>query len=248
VVNGAQAAAAAAANRYMLVDALRGCAIVLMVGYHFSFDLNYFYRLGLDFNHDPLWLNLRVFIVSLFLGLVGISLHLAMRHGFNRARYLRRLGAIVACAGLVTAASLAMFPRSFIYFGILHFIAVASVVALPMARLFWTNLWLGAALVVLGTSVQLPMFDRPPLQWIGLMTHKPITEDYVPLLPWLGVVLIGIFIGRWLYREPLPRLAGWRTTAPVGRVLAFGGRHSLFIYMAHQPLLFAVLYLLTSIR
>lgn len=230
----------------MLVDVARGGAIVLMVVYHFIFDLNHFFGLGLDFYHDPLWLNLRTLIVTLFLGLVGISLHLATRQGLDRRRYLRRLAAIVFCAALVTVGTAVTFPRSLIFFGVLHFIAVASVLGLLMVRFLWLNLWAGVILIAVGLWVRNPLFDRPWLPWIGLMTHKPVTEDYVPLLPWLGVVLIGIFVGRLVYREPLSSVARWQSPSPFPRLLAFGGRHSLFIYMAHQPLFFAVLYWLAG--
>ncbi|HHH35673.1 MAG TPA: DUF1624 domain-containing protein [Gammaproteobacteria bacterium] len=227
--------------RYLLVDVLRGLAIVLMIVYHFTFDLNYFHRVRVDFYHDPFWLNFRALIVSLFLGLVGVSLFLATRHGLDRARFLRRLGRVAGCAVLVSLGSYLVFPRSMIFFGILHFIAVASVLALPLVRFHWLNLVLGLALLALGLGVQHPLFDHPALQWVGLMTHKPVTEDYVPLFPWLGVVLLGIFAGRLLYREPLSALARWHSDHPLPRLLALGGRHSLLIYMVHQPLFFTVL-------
>jgi uncharacterized membrane protein len=235
-----------AVRRFMLVDVARGFALVLMVAYHFTFDLNWFFHLGIDFNHDPFWLSLRTFIVSLFLGLVGVSLHLATRHGFDRGRYARRLGAIVACAALITATTAVIFPQSYIYFGILHFIAVASLLGLLMVSLCWMNLWLGIVLVVIGSWIHHPWFDHAWLQWVGLMTHKPLTEDYVPLLPWFGVVLIGIFAGKLIYRAPLSPLAVWHSRAFGPRALAFGGRHSLFIYMVHQPVLWGMLYLLTE--
>ncbi len=228
-------------SRYLLVDVLRGLAIVLMIVYHFTFDLNYFHQVRVDFYNDPFWLGFRALIVSLFLGLVGVSLYLATRRGLDRRRYLRRLGMVAGCAALVSLGSYLVFPRSMIYFGILHFIAVASVLALPMVRFHWLNLVLGLALLALGLGVQHPLFDHPALHWVGLMTHKPITEDYVPLLPWLGVVLLGIFAGRLLYREPLPAVARWHSEHPLPRLLALGGRHSLLIYMVHQPLLFGVL-------
>lgn len=228
-------------NRYLLVDTLRGLAVALMIVYHFTFDLNYFQQVEIDFYNDPFWLAFRALIVSLFLGLVGVSLHLANWRGFDRRRYLRRLGVVAGCAGLVSLGSYLVFPDSMIYFGILHFIVVASILGLPMVRFHWLNLVLGIALIAAGLNLQHPFFDHPGLHWVGLMTHKPVTEDYVPLLPWFGVVLLGIFLGRCLYRDPLPALARWRSRHPLVQVLALGGRHSLLIYMVHQPLFFALL-------
>ncbi|MFZ5595156.1 MAG: DUF1624 domain-containing protein [Pseudomonadota bacterium] len=229
--------------RYPLVDILRGTAIVMMAVYHFTFDLRYYGVIDSDFNHDPFWLGFRTLIVSLFLGLAGVSLHLATAQGIRWRPYLRRLSLVAGCAVLVSLASYIMFPRSMIFFGILHFIAVASVLGLLFVRLFWGNLALGIGLLALGLRFKHAWFDQPAWQWLGLMTHKPVTEDYVPLLPWFGVVLIGLFLGRLVYSGgDAPAFARWRGEQPVARLLAWGGKHSLMIYMLHQPVFFAILY------
>ena len=233
--------------RYPLIDALRGLAIASMFAYHFSFDLNYFGALHFDFNHGFFWLAFRTLIVSLFLGLMGISLILANVRGFRSRPYWARLGRIGACALLVTAGSYVLFPRSFIYFGILHFIAAASVIALPFVRLYWTNLALGAAIIAFGWSWRHPLFDSPWLHWFGLMTFKPVTEDYVPLLPWFGVVLLGMFVARSIFARPSgARVAQWQPRSRLARTLALAGRHSLLIYMLHQPVFIALLYAVTA--
>ena len=230
--------------RYMLVDMARGGALVLMIVYHFTFDLNFITHLGIDFNHDPLWLGFRTLIVGLFLLLVGISQSLAQHHGRGWRRYLRRLGLLAGCAGLVTLGSMIMFPDTFIFFGILHFIAVASVLGLLTLRFYRFSLLLGIILIVFGIRFAHPWFDQPALQWVGLMTHKPFTEDYVPVLPWFGVVVIGQYLGQALYRIPGgARITGWTSDKSPARLLALGGRHSLVIYMVHQPILFGLLYL-----
>jgi len=224
---------------------LRGVAIVLMIAYHFCFDLNYYRVLSIDFNNAPFWLGARAFIVSLFLLLVGVSLHLATRRGLNWPRYLRRLGLLIAAAALVSAASYQMFPQTFIYFGILHFIALASLLGLAFTRFYWLNLCAGLGAITAGLLYHNPAFDSRMRGWIGFMTFKPPTEDYVPLLPWFGVVLIGMFLGRWLFgRDPIPSLLRWQATAKGSRLLAFGGRHSLLIYVLHQPVLLGTLYLI----
>ncbi|CAK0742879.1 DUF1624 domain-containing protein [Gammaproteobacteria bacterium] len=226
-------------DRMPVVDAVRGLAIVLMVGYHFCFDLNLYGLTAFRFHDTPFWLGLRAVIVSLFLGVMGVSLHLASRKGLHLHRYLRRLAVVAVCAGLVTLASIQIFPRSYIYFGVLHFVVVASVLALPFLRLDWGNLWLGLILVGLGVTVQLPLFDHPALHWVGMMTYKPFTEDYVPLVPWFGVVLLGLWLGQRFYGHsaaiPPP-------TLPHLLVLpAAAGRYSLLIYMVHQPVLIGIL-------
>ena len=235
-------------GRYPIVDAARGTAIALMFVYHFIFDLRYYNVVAIDFNHDPFWLGLRTLIVSLFLGVAGISLHLATANGLNQRTFVRRLLQVAGCAALVSLASYMMFPGSMIFFGILHFIAAASVLGLLFYRLFWVNLALGVGLIVFGLTFQHTWFDQPGWQWIGLMTHKPMTEDYVPLIPWFGVVLLGLFMGKLIFpRSPgktVPRFTQWQEKNRFSRLLAFGGRHSLPIYMLHQPVFFAVLYLI----
>jgi len=231
--------------RFAAIDALRGCAVALMVAYHFCFDLQYYGWIQANFNGDPFWLKSRAFIVSLFLCVVGISLVLANRNGIDWRAWLRRFGILAVCAVLVSASSYALFPRSWIFFGVLHFVAVASVLGLAFLRWPRLDLAMGIILVVVGSTVELPFFDQPGLQWLGLMSYKPFTEDYVPLLPWFGVVLIGMFLGRLALREKrLAPAMAWRPKGASGRALVFAGSHSLLIYMLHQPLLMGALYLL----
>ena len=233
-------------QRYMIIDVLRGLAIAMMFHYHFSFDLNHFGFIVEDFYRDPFWLYYRSLIVSLFLGLVGVSLSLATRNGFKPKPYFRRLGMLLGFAALVSIGSYIQFADRFIFFGILHFIAVASVLGLIFVRFYWTNFILGTTLVILGNVFQHPSFNHPLLQWLGMMTHKPFTEDYVPLLPWFGVVLLGIFIGKLVFeKHPQAWLLNWRSTDPLSRTLSFAGRHSLIIYMLHQPVFMGLLYLLS---
>ncbi len=231
-------------RRHMSIDVARGCALAMMIAYHFTFDINLFARLGIDFNQDPLWLGFRAVIVSLFLLLVGVSQSLVQQQGFDRLRYLRRLVLLIVCAGLVTLGSRMMFPTTYIFFGILHLIALASILGLLTIRLGRLGLVAGIVMIIMGIFFSHAWFDQPALQWIGLMTHKPFAEDYVPLLPWFGVVLVGQFLGQLLYRRPAgARIRDWSSTAPPFRLLAFSGRHSLMIYMVHQPVLFGLLYL-----
>jgi uncharacterized membrane protein len=230
-------------SRIALVDALRGAAIVMMAAYHFAFDLNYFRFLHQNFYEDAFWITSRTIILGSFLTLVGISLTLSTNNGIRWSAYGRRLVQIAACAIIVSIGSYMLFPQSWIFFGVLHFIFIASVLGLAFIRLYWANLLAGTALIAVGSSIAFPVFDHPYLNWFGLMTHKPITEDYVPLLPWFGVVLIGMFVGKRVFGGA--RGAGtmqWKA-GTFGRPLTWAGRHSLLLYMVHQPVLLGALYL-----
>lgn len=230
----------AAPERIFIVDEVRGLAVMLMVAYHFCFDLNHFRLATFDFYHSTFWLGARTAIVTLFLLLVGVSLHLATTRGFRLTSFARRLALLAGCAAAVSASSYAMFPASGIFFGVLHFIAVASVLGLLFRRLGTANLVLGTAWIAAGLLFSHIWFDQPWANWIGFMTHKPVTEDYVPLFPWFGVVLLGLFAGRHIAKLPRALLP-----APSGRILGLAGRHSLAIYMLHQPVLLGLLYVAT---
>lgn len=238
-------------GRWLPVDILRGMAVILMACYHFSFDLNYFGVIHQSFNDSVFWLSFRALIVTCFLTLVGVSLELAT--DADNRHYWIRIGKLVAAALAVTVGSYLMFSQSFIFFGILHFIAVASLIARFFLRFYRINLLFGSAIVAFGIIYSNPLFDQPWLQWIGLMTYKPITEDYVPLFPWLGVVFMGLFLGKSLLRRKVVKRAlsmsgkDTQATPPAPGLLtvpAWMGQHSLTIYLLHQPVLLGILYLL----
>lgn len=234
------------AERFDRLDALRGVAIVWMAVFHFCYDLNYFGFIRQNFYTDPLWTLQRSCIVTLFLFCAGLSLAVAMAQGQTWPRFWRRWAQIAGCAVLVSIGSSLMFPRSWISFGILHGIAVMLVLARLLAPLKG-GLWL-AGLVAIGLPllVQHPFFDSRWTNWVGLVTRKPVTEDYAPVLPWLGVMLWGLASGRWV----LARRRGWLTGELPGALapLATLGRWSLCFYMVHQPVLIGVLMGVVALR
>ncbi|UUX97842.1 DUF1624 domain-containing protein [Aquabacterium sp. J223] len=206
-----------------------------MAAFHLGFDLAHFGLWRQDFYRDPLWTVQRTAIVSLFLFVAGLSLAVARHQGQPWHRFWRRWAQVAGAALLVSAGSALMFPRSWISFGVLHGIAVMLVLlrlAAPLGRWLWP---LGLLALLLPWVVQHPAFDGRWLNWTGLVTRKPVTEDYVPLLPWIGVMAWGLAAGQWL----LARRRHWldAALAPAVRPLAVLGRWSLSFYLLHQPVL-----------
>ena len=211
--------------------------MVWMAIFHFSFDLNYFGLLvpRQDFYIDPFWTQQRTAIVSLFLFCAGVAQAVAVHAGQGWPRFWRRWAQIAACAVLVSVGSALMFPKSWISFGILHGIAVmliAARLASPLRAWLWP---LGMLLVLLPQGIQDSFFDTRWTNWVGLVTRKPVTEDYAPVLPWLGVMLWGVAAGQWLLAQRTHVLSG--AVPRVAQPLALLGRWSLSFYMLHQPVL-----------
>jgi uncharacterized membrane protein len=236
------------------LDALRGAAMVWMVFFHFSFDLNHFHLLTPPqrFLSDPFWTVQRVGIVTVFLFCAGLGQAVALSSAQDWSRFWRRWGQVAACAVGVSAGSALMFPRTWISFGVLHGIAVMLLLlrwgAVPLLRrwpadgwrvqgLLWT---LGGLALVAPVLWQHPVFDARTLNWTGLVTRLPATEDYVPLLPWLGVVVWGLATGLGLLARRRHWLAG-ELPRPL-QPLAVLGRWSLSVYMLHQPVLIGLIW------
>ena len=233
-------------NRFDRLDALRGVAIVWMAVFHFCFDLNHAGFIKQNFYLDPFWTIQRTGIVSLFLVCAGLGQAVALQQGQGWTRFWRRWSQVASCAVLVTAGSILMFPKSFISFGVLHGVALMLVITRFSGN--WGRwLWLAGAIALLMPSwVQHSFFDTRWTNWVGLITRKPVTEDYVPLLPWLGVMWWGMAAGQWLLLNAHGALAG--TVPAVLRPLAVLGRWSLAFYMLHQPVFIGALMAVAALR
>jgi uncharacterized membrane protein len=235
-----------AGQRFDRLDALRGMAVLWMAAFHLAFDLNHFRFIRENFYTDPFWTVQRAMIVSLFMFCVGLSQAVALHQEQRWARFWRRWQQVAACAVLVSLGSWFMFPRSYISFGVLHGIAV-MLILVRLSSGWGRWLWLAGALAIAAPQlIQHSLFDSRWTNWLGLVTHKPVTEDYAPILPWLGVVWWGLASGRWMLAHRPNWMSGGLpiVAAPV----ALLGRWSLSFYMVHQPILIGLVALAAMAR
>lgn len=233
------------------MDALRGLAMVWMTLFHFCFDLNHFGFWRQDFYGDPFWLWQRTLILAIFLFCAGMGQAIAVAQGQSWPRFWRRWAQVLGCALLVSAGSWWMYPKTFIYFGVLHGMALMLILArssvpwarwlLPAGVMLIAIKYIAVSAIETGANGNLiHMLNAPTLNWLGLVTHLPVTEDYVPLLPWFGVMCWGVAAGAWLSSHPAAQT--WLQPLPgVFRPLAVLGRWSLTYYMLHQPIMISCL-------
>lgn len=239
-----------AAARIPLFDVLRGTALAAMAAYHFSWDLEFFGLATLGVTENPLWIAFARSIAASFLALVGVSLVLAHGGGIRWRGFLRRLVTVGIAAAAITLLSFFADPDGIIWFGILHCIAASSLFGLPFLR---APIWLvvATALACLAAPAFLasPTFNGAAWLWLGLASEPIPSNDYNPLLPWFGCVLAGIAVARIV----LPHAEGaawaqWQPRSTVSCALALAGRHSLLVYLVHQPILMGLLWTIAQIR
>jgi uncharacterized membrane protein len=237
-------------ERFWELDFLRGIAIVLMVAFHILFDLQFFGFPGIYLS-EGFWYYAPRMIASLFILLAGVSLsisYLRSKRGAQGAslfgKYLSRGAGIFFWGMVITAVTWYFFPSEYIIFGILHLIGLSIILAYPFLGMGYRNLILGTACIAAGLYLEGKTFSFPYLLFAGFVPSGFASLDYFPLLPWFGVVLIGVFLGNISYRGNVRSYS--LKEAPeniVSDAVCYAGRHSLGIYLLHQPLIVIFLYL-----
>jgi uncharacterized membrane protein len=239
--------------RFWEIDALRGIAILMMITYHLIFDLNYFGYSSTDLSSLPVLLFLYP-IGTLFLLLVGVSLTLSYGRVKDRltprqlqVKYLKRGGSIFGLGLLITLVTWVYPHNGFIIFGVLHCIGLSIILAYPFLRYRLWALIIGVICILVGIVLQTTVtVGFPWLLWLGFIPSPFYTLDYFPLLPWFGVVLLGIFLGNNLYQNNKRMFALQDHSQFIAsRMLCFLGRYSLIIYLLHQLVIVGILYLFT---
>jgi len=231
-----------AEQRLWQVDFLRGLAVCMMLISNFLFDLFYFSALFDPQAGFPALLARST--AGLFVLLVGISLTLSYARSDSRQRgflkYFRRGVTIFSMGMLITAATRIAVGQQYVVFGILHLIGLGIILAYPFLRHRIISLCCGLLVIFASFVTSQIMVSCHWLLWLGLQYKGFTSVDYTPLIPWFGLILVGIFLG------PYFMTGGWmhRHTALAGRwwlvrKLAVCGKHSLLIYFVHQPLFWA---------
>jgi uncharacterized membrane protein len=235
-------------SRIELIDAARGFALIAMAIYHFAWDLEFFGYATPGMTAVGGWRLFARSIASSFLFLVGFSLLLAHVRGVRWQPFWWRLLQVGGAAAAITLVTYFATPDAFIFFGILHHIAAASLVGLLFLRLPAAALAaIAVGVIALPALWRSDAFDGMALAWTGLAAVNPRSNDFVPLFPWFGAVLLGMAAAKiargsgWTERAAGTPLPGWT------RPLQFAGRHSLAVYLLHQPILIGLIFLASLI-
>ena len=237
------------ALRIPAIDFARGVALVAMAIFHFGWDLENFGLTRAAMTLEPQWKYFARAIAASFLMLVGVSTWLAKNNGLNVKSFIKRIAMVGGAAMIITIATYFATPQGFIFFGILHNITLSSLLILLFMPLP-VFILVPAAIFTLTAHMWLrsPMFDDAVWWWSGLSQIIPKANDYVPMFPWFGWVIMGLALAKILARVHL-----WATMAefdfggPPSRLLRFFGQHSLIFYLVHQPIMIGLIYLYTKL-
>ncbi|RUM70654.1 MAG: hypothetical protein DSZ07_02070 [Sulfurovum sp.] len=235
-------------KRLIGLDVFRGWAIVLMVIFHFSYDIYYFNIIDFQIQTNTFFIWFRFLIVSIFLLTVGMSLKLAHQTEINWSSLKERTLYLGVASFLVTISSYIIFPNSWIYFGILHFILVASFIVLPLLNYPYLSL-----IIAITTFIAFHL-NILNMHWLFniLVTplHLPptISVDVVRFVPWISFVLVGISMVSLGWHQRIFNRGFFNKRGKLNNFFSFLGKHSLLIYIIHQPILFGIFILLKEVK
>ena len=234
-------------KRIWELDALRGVLILLVIGAHGLFDAVYLYRI-LDWEFPPLYMAITAFGGALFPWMSGISVTLG-------SHCVKRGLTVFAGGMIITAVTLGMYFLNFadadiiIYFGVLHCLGVCMLCWPLFKKLpVWALASIGTALLLAGIAVRNVRVNTWLLVPLGLVPYGFASSDYFPLMPHLGIFLLGAVLGKTLYASKTTRFPKVNTENPVVRFFCFCGKHSLLVYLIHQPILSLIFWLIANAR
>jgi len=239
--------------RFIELDILRGIAIALMIFLHLLWDLDYFGIIPLD--HQIY--QFQEIVPLVFFLLVGICLVVGKNKNLSKTpqeqkkydRHLAVRGLKIFGLGMaITLVTIIFMPDRPIIFGVLHFIGLSIIFSIPFIRLKNYNLLFASLVILAGIIIGAYPIENPTAFHLAIGLHQAniwkYTIDYFPLIPWFGVILAGIVVGNILYKDNkrrfyLPDLSKYKSFT----TLSWVGKHSLAIYLLHQPIISGMLLL-----
>lgn len=231
-----------ATTRLPSVDIARGVALIGMAVFHFTFDLELFGWAAPGTVGQLGWMMFARTVAGSFVVLAGVSLVLAHGAGIRWRSFRRGTALVALAAGAVSVATWFVMPQMFVFFGILHIIAVSRVLGLAFLRVPVAGLVaLGVAVWAAPYLISFEVFNPRYLAWIGFSSAVPLSIDLEPVFPWFGPFLLGMAVAR-LWRPAGGAHVGW-----LGGWMAWAGRHSLWIYLIHQPVLISGVWAVTKL-
>ena len=230
-------------SRIPLLDLARTLALLGMIAFHFSYDLLMFGLIPYEYAQTPIFYFHARIVAGSFLLLSGLGLWLAHGQGIRWPAFWRRFAKIAGAAALVSLATRFALPEFYIYFGILHAIALYGLLGLAVLRLPAVITAALAALFIYGSyHWHTEALNAPLLRFVGLGLDPAVTMDFEPIFPWFGAVLAGIALGKIGSQTGLWAALAGRPHGQWARVLGWPGQHSLAIYLLHQPILLGLVW------
>ena len=231
--------------RIHLLDILRGVSVIAMMVYHFMWDLGYFKFIELEIVTRGLFLFFAQCVGASFIIISGISFGILILNDKYRKKFLKRLSVLISICMIITSVTFLMNPNSFIFFGILHFLATCSIISFLLIRFInkytlFILFFVSSVLSVTNANYNFPAY----LSWLGLSQNVPISNDFYPLFPWVSFY----FFGLWISEPTRKYLLKYNEKIFVSRYhpylvykgLQFLGKNSLTIYIFHQPIFFSL--------
>ena len=238
--------------RIFLLDITRGVCVLAMVTYHFCWDLGYFGFIDQRLITQGFGLFIAQLIVLSFITIAGISSRLLSLLDNFKKKFLKRLFKLVFISFLISTTTFVLDKNNFIFFGILHFLSVCSLISLILVQ-FKNNfhlllIFIGVAIV----SISAITFDLPlMLSWLGFNKEIPITNDFYPLFPWITFYLFGFWSGKIIFEKLNKKNNNF--LMPINGINVFLkffqyiGQKALVVYILHQPILFSLFFVFIKV-
>jgi uncharacterized membrane protein len=220
------------------LDFVKGIAIILVVIVHIVFDLDIFTHACVNVDSWLWWTVARV-AASLFILTSGVSLAITVHKAHSGKKLLYRSVRLFSLGMVITFVTAWLFNEGTILFGILHFLAVAPLFGYLLSTRIGLAVGISCGIFALTPYINNLTVNSHYLLWVGLIPADFCSFDFFPLVPWLGVYLLGVVMGKLIY----PRGVGFTgNCSPVVWPIIYLGRYTLLIYMVHQPIILACLY------